>query len=98
MVPAMVLLLGLEQQAAQGASLAATVAIACVGAMTNLRAGLVDLREVWWLAPPAMAASAVGASIANVLPDEVLRRVFGALLSLVALYVLRSALFPGRGA
>jgi len=92
MVPAMVLLLGVGQQEAQGASLAVSVVIAAVATFTNLRAGLVGLREAWWIALPAMAASIAGASIANAVPEEVLRRIFGALVALVALYVLRSAL------
>jgi uncharacterized protein len=100
-VPAMALLLGVDQQTAQGTALAIIAVIALAGTLNNLRAGLVSLRGIWWVALPAMAASAAGATVANLLPEDVLRRIFGALVATVALYTLHSALtgviYPSRG-
>ncbi len=94
-VPAMALLLGVDQQTAQGTALAIIAAIALAGTVNNVRAGLVSLRGIWWIALPAMAASAAGATVANALPEDVLRRIFGALVAIVAVYMLRSALAGG---
>jgi len=94
-VPAMALLLGVDQQTAQGTALAIIAVIALAGTVNNVRAGLVSLRGIWWMALPAMAASAAGATVANALPEDVLRRIFGALVAIVAVYMLRSALAGG---
>jgi uncharacterized membrane protein YfcA len=82
-VPAMVLLLGEEQQLAQGVSLAVIIATAVVGAATHLRQGNVDLRTVVWVAPAAAAAGFGAALLADIIDASVLRRIF----AVVVLYV-----------
>lgn len=87
-VPAMVLLLDVPQQEAQGISLAVIVVTAVVGAVTHYRHGNVDVRTAAWVVGPAVVASVVGASIAGALSSQALQRVFGAVILFVSLQML----------
>ena len=63
-------------------------------ALTYGRAGHVDLQKQGWMAAVAVAASALGAGIALVVPADVLRAVMPVILIAVACYF---ALKPGLG-
>jgi uncharacterized membrane protein YfcA len=82
-VPAMVLLLGEEQQLAQGVSLAVIIVTALVGGTTHLRQGNVDVRIVAWVAPAAAAAGLGAAFLADIIDASILRRIF----AVVVLYI-----------
>lgn len=82
-VPAMVLLLGKDQQVAQGVSLVAIISTGLVGGVTHLRQGNVDPPVVAVVAPLAVVAAVFGGWLANELPGDVLQRIFG----VVILYV-----------
>lgn len=81
-IPAMVLVLDVDQHLAQGASLAAIVATAVIGGTTHIRRGNVDLSVVAWVAPGAAGAGLGAAFLADVLDADTLRRIF----AVVALY------------
>ena len=81
-IPAMVLVLDVDQHLAQGASLAAIIATAVIGGTTHMRRGNVDLSAVVWVAPAAAGAGLGAAFLADVLDPDTLRRIFG----VVALY------------
>ncbi len=83
LVPAMVLLMGLPQQEAQGISLAVVVPTAIVGAYTCFRKDNIATTYVPWLAVPSIVTAVVGAVIAHSLPAEVLKQLFGLLLFFV---------------
>lgn len=83
LVPAMVLLLGIAQQEAQGISLAVVVPTAIVGAYTCLRRGSVATTYVPWLAVPSVVTAVIGAVIAHYLPAAMLKQLFGILLLVV---------------
>lgn len=88
MVPAMVVLLGEPQHLAQGTSLLVIVPTATVGTIANARRGNLDLR-IAVLLGAAGAVGAVGGALASVqIHEDVLRRVFGAVLVLTALRTL----------
>ncbi len=89
-VPALVLLYHLDQHAAQGASLAAIVITASVGAGAHLRQRTADLRFAAWLALPAALAAFLGASLATQLDGETLRRCFGVVVLGVGLHFIIS--------
>ena len=91
-VPAMVLLLGEDQHLAQGASLAAIVATGIVGGFTHLRRGNVEPSAVLWVAPAAVVAGFGGAFLADVLDEEVLRRIFGVVILYLSLNMIWGAL------
>jgi uncharacterized membrane protein YfcA len=52
-IPAMVLLLDVEQHTAQGVALGAMLVTAAVGAFVHHRQGNVDVRAALWIAPTA---------------------------------------------
>ena len=91
-VPAMVLLLGEDQHLAQGASLAAIIATGIVGGFAHLRRGNVDTNAVLWVAPAAVLAGFGGAFLADRLDEEVLRRIFGAVVVYFAVNMIWGAL------
>lgn len=95
-VPAMVLLLGEEQHAAQGVSLAVIVFTAATGSFSHLRNQNVDLAVARWIIPFAVPASVLGAWLANRLDAETLQRVFGATILLVSLQMLRGSWLAWR--
>lgn len=89
MVPGMVLVAGLSQHAAQATSLAAVVPIAAVGAIIFGRADSVDLAAALALVAGSLAGVQLGARLMNRLSGEMLARVFGVFLVLVALTLVR---------
>lgn len=91
-VPTMVLLLGEQQQLAQGVSLAVIIATALVGATTHLRQGNVDLRTVAWVAPAAAAAGLGAALLADIIDAAILRRIFAAVVLYVGATMVLSTL------
>ena len=88
-VPALVLLLGVEQQVAQGISLAAIIPTAISATTANLRRGYVDGRLAAAVVPAALVLALLGARIAGELDDDTLSRIFG----VVVLYVGSRTLF-----
>ena len=88
-VPALVLILGVEQNVAQGVSLAAIIPTAISATATNLRHGYVDGRLVATVVPAAIVLALVGASIAGKLDNDTLSRIFG----VIVLYVGSRTLF-----
>ena len=82
-VPALVLLLSLNQLDAQGVSLIVVVLTAISGTITNVRAGFVDKPTVLWVAPSAIVVGFLAGLLAQNLDETILTRLFG----LVVLYV-----------
>ncbi|GEM_PF-3821592 len=97
MVPGLVLLLDLPQREAQGAALVGIAVIAFVSTIINLRRGLVDHRTAPTIGLAAIAASALGGVMAGFMPDEVLRRIFGAILALIGVEMALSTLKSSGG-
>lgn len=85
MVPSLVILLGQDQQVAQGTSLLVIVATALAGTAANARRGLLDRRFAILLGLGGVAGTVAGALLAlRVLDESTLQRVFGAVLVLIA--------------
>lgn len=80
MVPAMVLLLGMDQHTAQGTSLLAMVPASLVGASTHHRLGNVAPRLAAGLVPGVLLGTFLGGEAAHFLPENALRLVFAAVL------------------
>ncbi|HEX2883244.1 MAG TPA: sulfite exporter TauE/SafE family protein [Candidatus Limnocylindria bacterium] len=97
LVPAMVLVLGFDQHTAQGTSLAVIVPAAVLGSWTHHRGGRLVLRDAAALAVGGIAGALVGSFTALSLDEVLLRRLFAALLVLIALRMLiRRAPAPAR--
>ena len=80
MIPAMVLLVGLDQHTAQGSSLLTMVPAGMVGALTHMRYGNVEMGLLKGLVPGVFIGTYLGGSVAHFLPDSILRLVFGSML------------------
>ncbi len=78
MVPLMVILGGMTQHIAQGTSLLAMVPGGAAGALTHYRLRNVDVQVAGGLIAGAMAGGFLGGTAANMLPELLLKFVFGA--------------------
>lgn len=91
MVPALVFVLGLTQQNAQGTSLAVMLPpIGIIAALNYYKQGQVNLKFALILAVFFIAGSWFGSKFALSLPENVLKKIFGVLLLAVALKILLS--------
>jgi uncharacterized membrane protein YfcA len=88
-VPALVLIMGLEQHTAQGISLVVIIPTAMSATAANLKRGYVDKQVAMWVAPVAVLFALAGAFIAGQLEGDTLSRVFG----IVVLYVGSRSLY-----
>jgi len=97
MIPAMVLAFGMTQQQAHGTSLAVMIPpVALPAVIEYWRHGNVDLRIAAWTALGVLLGSFFGALVANSLPKESLKLVFGFLLIYVAGYTIFGKEHLGR--
>jgi hypothetical protein len=87
-VPALALVLGLTQLHAEASSLLAILPTALVGSWRQTRYGNVDLRAAAMIGVASIAGVQVGVVIAESLPESVLRRLFGALLLVIAAQIV----------
>ena len=91
LVPTFVLIFGLTPHEAQGTSLAVMVPVSLMGAWRNARHGYTDWRAGAWLGAGGVAGAPLGASLALVLPEIWLQRIFAALLIYTAIQLIRRA-------
>lgn len=80
MVPAMVLLAGMEQHVAQGSALLAMVPAGIAGAMAHHRLGNVEAGTLWWLLPGIVAGTFAGGMAAAAINADWLRGLFACVL------------------
>ncbi len=91
MIPALVYLLGINQQMAQGTSLAVMLPpIGVIAAYNYYKAGQVNIRFALILAATFIIGSYFGSKIALKIQPDVLKKMFGILLLLVAAKMLFS--------
>jgi uncharacterized membrane protein YfcA len=89
MIPVMVLAFGMTQQQAHGTSLAVMIPpVALPAVIEYWRHGNVDIRIAAWIAAGVLVGSFFGALVANSLPKESLKLVFGFFLIYVAGYTI----------
>ena len=80
-IPALVLLFGLSQHIAQGTTLALMVPpIGLLAAWIYYKAGFVDLKIAGLICLGFFVGGLVGAKFATEIPDNILRKIFGAVL------------------
>jgi uncharacterized protein len=97
MIPVMVFAFGLSQQQAHGTSLAVMIPpVALPAVIEYWRHDNVDLRIAAWTALGVLLGSFFGALVANSLPKESLKLVFGFLLIYVAGYTIFGKEHLGR--
>lgn len=84
LVPALIFLARFEVHYAIGVSLAVIVPTALIGAMKHYALGHYELSSVLVLALGGMAGAYFGAKFSASVPDEMLKRIFGVLLLVLA--------------
>lgn len=88
-IPALIMILGLSQQEAQGTSLAMMIPPVGIFAVLNYyKAGHVDLRVAGILALLFVVGSIFGSKLALHIPQDTLKKIFGIFLILVAIKML----------
>lgn len=91
MIPALVFILGMSQQSAQGTSLAVMLPpIGIIAAYNYYKAGQVNIKFAIILAVCFLVGSYFGSKLALTLPQPALKKIFGILLLLVAARMLLS--------
>ena len=91
-VPALVLLLGLDQVDAEATSLLAIVPVALVGAWRQHRYGNVRVRDGLVIGLLAIPGALAGVVLVNALPERAIEYAFAALLIWIAWTLGRGAL------
>ena len=88
-IPALVMFMGMSQQGAQGTSLAMMLPpIGIIAAYNYYKAGYVDIKFALILAILFIIGSYFGSKIAVKLSQEMLKKIFGVFLLLVAIKML----------
>ena len=96
-VPALVLLLGLDQVDAEATSLLAIVPVALVGAWRQHRYGNVRVRDGLVIGVLAIPGALVGVVLVNALPERAIEYAFAVLLIWIAWTLGRGAVLELRG-
>lgn len=86
-VPSLVLVLGLAQLHAEATSLLAILPTALVGSWRQHRYGNVDVRVAIAVGIASIGGVQLGVLLAESLPESLLRRLFGALVLVVAVHM-----------
>ena len=87
-VPALVLVLGMDQHVAQGTSLLVIIPAALTGSYAHYRNGHLVLRDALVLGAGGVVGGFLGAVFALSLDDELLRKLFAGFLLIVAARIL----------
>lgn len=93
-VPALVTLLGFEQQLAQGTSLAVILPTVVIGTTVHARAGRVDWNIAVTAGIAGIFGGLIGAQVALGLPESVLSRLFAGFLFLMAIRMFEKTRAP----
>jgi uncharacterized membrane protein YfcA len=96
-VPALVLVLKMEQRLAHGTSLAAVLPISVASLATYWANGNVDWPVAFWIAVGAVTGAVLGTKLLHVLPERVLGYAFAALLVVTAVRLFIDTEAAGRG-
>ncbi|MCI8369812.1 MAG: sulfite exporter TauE/SafE family protein [Clostridia bacterium] len=84
LIPVLTIFLGVEQHVAQATNLIAFLPMAAFSLKVHKERGLLKTDGVWWVVVPALLLSVASGTLASVLPAEVLKKLFGAFLIILA--------------
>lgn len=88
-IPALVLALDYSQQMAQGTTLLMlSVPVASLAAWQYYKAGNADIKTAAILAASFLIAGFFGAKLANIIPQDILKKAFAILLIVIAIKML----------
>ncbi len=88
-VPSLVLLFGFSQQMAQGTTLALLVPpIGFLAAYTYFKSGYVDIKVAVFICIGFFIGGLIGSKVAVNVPEAILRKVFGATIAIIGVYMI----------
>lgn len=96
LIPALNLIFGVEQHIAQATNLVAFLPMAAFSLKVHSQKGNLKTAGVWWIIVPALLTSVVGGLLAALLPADVLRKLFGAFLVVLAIKGAVTLKFPQK--
>ena len=91
LIPALTILLGVEQHVAQATNLLAFLPMAAFTLKVHKDNGLLKTDGVWQLVLPALLTAVASGFVAAVLPSEVLKKLFGAFIVILSVKLLISS-------
>lgn len=97
-VPALALVLGLTQVVAEATSLLAIIPVAILGTWQQRRTGDVHLRHALIIGAGAVITAALAALAADLMPEDILRWLFVALMLIIAARIWPGAARDARAA
>ena len=89
-IPLLVLLGGVEQKIAQSANLFSFLPMSAFALSVHSKNGLLETTGIWQVILPALVFSVFGTLLAYSLPNEALRKAFGAFLIFLAIFQFRA--------
>ena len=98
LVASAVVFMGIGQHAAQAAALVAMIPTALVGVAKHHRNKMINYQVVPYMAMGLIFGGAVGAYVANSLPDLLLRKIFSAFFGIMSLQMFWSSYKQGKQA
>ncbi|MDE6585815.1 MAG: TSUP family transporter [Clostridia bacterium] len=93
LIPTLTIFLGVGQHAAQATNLVAFLPMSAFSLKVHKDKGLLRTDGILWVIIPALVTSVLSGLLASVLPAEILRKMFGAFLILLAVKGILSLKF-----
>ena len=88
LIPALTVILGVEQHVAQATNLIAFLPMAAFTLKIHKKNGLLKTEGIWWLIVPALITSVSAGFLAALLPSVVLKKLFGGFLVVLSVRLL----------
>lgn len=96
LIPALTIFLDVEQHAAQAANLIAFLPMSAFSLKVHKDKGLLKTDGVLWVIIPALLTSVLSGLLATLLPSDILKKLFGAFLIILAVKGLFSLKFTDK--
>jgi len=90
LIPALVLLLGIAQQTAQGTTLAVFLPISLIAIFTHIKEKNISYKPALYLIAGSVVGAFIGAKVAATIDTEILRKIYGGFMLSVGVYELFS--------
>ena len=90
LIPALVLLLGITQQTAQGTTLAVFLPISLIAIFTHIKEKNISYKLALYLIVGSVVGAFIGAKVAATIETEHLRKIYGGFMLLLGAYELFS--------
>lgn len=86
LIPLLTIFLGFDQQLSQGINLLTFLVMAVFSLYIHSRNGLIETKGIFWIILGGAIFAVGGSFLATIIPSAILRRCFGAFLSILAIF------------